>query len=57
LKLLWYCSPDGRAAAEIDLHNELRLLAAERDALILEASRRSGHIDESAAAMKLLAPE
>lgn len=52
LKLLWYCSPDGRAAAEIDLHNELQLIAAERNALIREASRRAGQIDESAAAMK-----
>jgi hypothetical protein len=52
LKLLWYSSPDGRGAAEIDLHNELRLLAAQRDALIREAALRSRHIDESAATMK-----
>ena len=52
LKLLWYCSPDGRAAAETDLHNELRLLAAQRDALIREAALRSKHIDESAATMR-----
>lgn len=37
---------------QLDLHKELRLLAAERDAPVFDAMLRSGHIDELAAAMK-----
>lgn len=34
-----------------DRHNELRLLAAQRDAPAFDATRRIGHIDEPATAM------
>ena len=40
------------ALTQLDFHNELRLLAAERDAPAFDATRRFGHIDASAAAMK-----
>jgi predicted TIM-barrel fold metal-dependent hydrolase len=52
LKLLWYCSPDGHAAAQIDMHNELRLVAAERNALVCEATRRAKLLEQSVAAMQ-----
>ena len=51
LRLLCYAGPDGRVAAQLDLENELRATAAERDALISEAQRRRALIDERRAAL------
>ena len=51
LRLLWYAGPDGRAAALVDLENELRVVAAERDAVVADLQRRRGLIDERSASL------
>ncbi len=51
LRLLWYAGPDGRAEALLDTENELRAVAAERDAVVAELQRRRGLIDERSASL------
>lgn len=51
LRLLWYAGPDGRAEALLDTENELRAVAAERDAAVEELQRRRGLIDERTASL------
>jgi ABC-type transporter Mla subunit MlaD len=51
LRLLWYAGPDGRAEALLDMENELRGVAAERDAVVAELQRRRGLIDERSASL------
>jgi hypothetical protein len=40
LRLAWYASPYGREAAEVDIGNELRLVAAQRDCALASLARR-----------------
>jgi hypothetical protein len=51
LRLLWYAGPDGRAEALVDMHNELRAVATDRDAVVAELKRRRGLIDERSASL------
>jgi transcriptional regulator with XRE-family HTH domain len=51
LRLLWYGGPDGRAEAHRDIENELRVIAAERDALASESQRRAALLDERRASL------
>ena len=51
LRLLWYAGPDGRAASLVDMENELRAVAAERDAVVADLQRRRDLIDERSASL------
>lgn len=51
LRLLWYAGSDGRYAAEIDLANELRAIACQRDAVVEDSQRRRALIDERSSAL------
>lgn len=51
LRLLWFAGPDGRAEALLDTENELRAVAAERDAVVADLQRRRDLIDERSASL------
>lgn len=50
LRLLWYCGPDGQAAADDHVHRQLELMALERDALREEVKKARALVDERRAA-------
>ena len=51
LRLLWYCGPDGQAAADDQVHRQLELMALERDALREEVKKARALVDERRAAL------